>query len=151
MREYIKPECAIMERKFPIQFNKVGDLEISTSKSLEEEYQEAHKLLQGYNKSNIDGIKHELARLFYINSLIEKKIKNMKKNDPEYHNYIKLRSRVLNDFKKYFKVITDKDDKFDFNTYFQSTEYYNGNIVIKRSTLKHSGDVVLRFMKSLKL
>ena len=151
MREYIKPECAIMERKFPIQFNKVGDLEISTSKSLEEEYQEAHKLLEGYNKSNIDGIKHELARLFYINSLIEKKIKNMKKNDPEYHNYIKLRSRVLNDFKKYFKVITNKDDKFDFNTYFQSTEYYNGNIVIKSSTLKHSGDAVLKFMKSLKL
>lgn len=151
MRDYIKPECAICEKAFPIQINKSGDIEINTKKTLEEEYQEAHKLLLGYNDSNIEGIKHELARLFCVNSIIEKKLKKMRKGTDDYKEYINLRARVLNDFKKYFKVVSAKDDKFDFNTYYQSTEYNTNKVVIKNTTLKHSGNIILKFMKSLKL
>lgn len=151
IREFIKPECVIYERKFPVQFNRAGDIEINKKIDLEEEYQESHKLLLGYNKSNIDGVKHELARLFYINSIIEKRIKKMKKGSSEYKDLINLRSRVLNDFKKYFKLITTEDPEFDFNTYYQASEYNSHNIIIKNSTLKHSGNTILKFIKTLKL
>ena len=78
MRELITPRAIITERKLPFRFTHRGDLIINYAKSLELEYQEAHKILTSYNKDNIEGIKQELLVLFYINCTIEKKISKMK-------------------------------------------------------------------------
>ena len=149
MRYMVTPEAVIYERKAPIKFNDKGDLSINFSKTLEEEYQESHKLLTSYSKNNIEGIKHELARLFFINSSIEKKIKKMKKDDPQYKTLIDLRARVLNDFKKYLKILLESEPDFDFGNYFKSSEYYDANITIDNSTLKFSGSLIKKFIKSL--
>ena len=147
--DLIKPESVLVEKKLPISITDKGDLIIKLYKSLEEEYQEAHRLLKDYGESNLEGIKHELARLFYINSAIEKKIKKMEKDDENYKKFIDLRARVLNDFKKYFKIVIEKEPDFNFSEYFQKSEYYNGNIIIDNSILKFTGNLIKKFLKSL--
>lgn len=161
IRELIKPESvdscyriterdsSIMEFNFPIKSNDKGDIEIKLYKSLEDEYQEAHRLLKDYGTNNIEGIKHELARLFYINTAIEKKVKKMQKGDPNYKKFIDLRARVLNDFRKYFKIVLEKEPDFDFAAYFQKSEYYNGNIIIDNSIVKFTGALIKKFIESL--
>ena len=58
-----------------------------------------------YDKiNNSEGMKYELARLYYMNYLLEKKIysnKYKKKKDAN----IKVRARILNDFNKYMKSL----------------------------------------------
>jgi hypothetical protein len=148
IRETLTPEAVIFERKSPFSFNDNGDLTINLSKSLEQQYQESHKLLLGYTEENIEGIKSELARLFFINSVIEKKIKKMKKDDPDYKSLIDLRARVLNDFKKYFKIVSGLDKDFNFEKYFQQSDYYNANIKIDNSTIKYAKSVIKNFFKA---
>lgn len=149
MIEELLPKALIFERKLPVKFNVDGDLTISMYKSLEEEYQDAHKLLTSYSSENIDGIKHELARLFYINSVLEKKIKNMKYDDENYKKSVDLRARVLNDFKKYFKVIAKSEPQFDFSSYFESTEY--SGLTIDKQTLNFAGKAFAMFLQSVGL
>lgn len=149
IRSLLKPESIIVEGRLPISFNNKGDMIIKLYKSLEQEYQEAHRLLKEYGENNIEGLKHELARLFYVNSAIEKKIKKMEKADDNYKKFIDLRARVLNDFKKYFKIVIEKEPDFNFSDYFQKSEYYNGNIIIDNSILKFTGKLIKKFLKSL--
>lgn len=149
IKDLLTPESVLVERKLPIKLDDNGNLELGLYKSLEEQYQEAHRLLKEYNDSNIEPMKHELARLFYINSAIEKKIKKMKKDDKEYKKYIDLRARVLNDFKKYFKIVLDNDPEFNFTEYFKKSEYYNGNIIIDNSVLKYTGKMIKEFIKMI--
>lgn len=148
IRNIIKPVISITERKLPIKISNNGDLSINYSKSLEQEYQESHKLLINYTKNNlnIDGIKYELSRLFFINNTIEKKIKKMKKNDKLYKSLIDLRARVLNDFKKYLDIVLQNDSKFNFDKYYKSSSFYDSGITIDQSTLKFSGNLIKKFL-----
>lgn len=142
MRELLRPTVAIYEKKLPVKISDEGDITINFSKSLEQEYQDSHKLLTTYTVANTEGIKHELAKMFYINATIEKKIKKMKKDDEEYKPLIDLRARVLNDFKKYFKQISEDDPDFNFDEYYKKSEFYDSSITIDKSTLKYSGSVI---------
>lgn len=148
-RQLLTPEAVIFERKLPIRVNNSGDVTIELYKSLEDQYQEAHRLLKGYDKTNLPGIKHELARLYYLNSVIEKKIKKIEKADDKYTKLVNLRSRILNDFTKYFKIVSEQEPNFDFADYYSKSEYYNGAITIDNSTLKFTGKVIKSFLKSL--
>lgn len=151
IEELLRPTLSIQERKFPISINDKGDLEIKLYKSLEQEYQEAHRLLKQYGSENIEGIKHELARLFYVNCVLEKKIKKLERSDDNYKKFVDLRARVLNDFKKYFKIVLEKEPDFDFAEYFKTSEYYNGNIIIDNSILQLTGKLIEKFLKSIGL
>lgn len=138
----------IIEAKpLPVRFNKTGNLYIDLPRDLEMEYQESHKLLTAYTEDNLEGIKHELARLFYINSIIERKIKKMNKADDEYKKLIDLRARVLNDYKKYLSVILKAEKEFDFETYMRNSEYYNKTIVVDKHTLKYTGATIKELIK----
>lgn len=147
--ELITPEAVIYERKFPIGIDDRGNVTIELYKSLEQHYQEAHRLLLQYDENNLDGIKHELARLFYLNSVIEKKIKKMKKDNEYYKKLVDLRARILNDFKKYFKVVLSKEPDFDFAAYFCKSEYYNGNIIIDNGIVKFTVNLIKKFLATL--
>ena len=151
MRNYVKPNPVIVlnEIKIPIGFNKKGSLYITAPKDLQAEYEEAHKLLYSYNETNLQGIKHELARLFYLNSIIEKKLKKLDKNDSKRKEYIDLRARILNDFYTYIKLVTSIEKEFDFMEYIKSTDYYNKIIEIDDSTLKYSGAYIKKAIKSI--
>ena len=60
----------------------------------------------------------------------------MKKDkQDEYKKLIDLRARVLNDFKKYLKIVLDSDKEFNFGDYYKNSEYYDSNIMIDKETL----------------
>jgi len=144
----IEPEYTlIFESKLPVKVNSKGDITIKQYKTLEEEYQESHKILEGYGNTNIEGIKQELAKLFYINTILEKKIKYMKSKNETYKKAINLRARILNDFKKYFKIVSKQDSTFDFGSYYENSEY--GSYTIDGQTLKNVGKIFVKFLASL--
>lgn len=147
LREMVTPTAIIEAKRIPIGFDKTGNLYIDSPKDLEREYQESHRLLTSYSENNIQGIKHQLARLFYINSIIEKKIKKMKKGDNSYKELIDLRARVINDFKKYFKVVQSIEPNFDFETYIKDSEYYDKTVIIDKHTLKYTGKTIKEIIK----
>lgn len=152
MRDYITPTSSIVvnELKLPFRFSNKGDILIDLPKDLQNEYNEAHKLLYMYDETNSQGIKHELARLFYINSIIEKRIKKINNKDEEYKTLTDLRARILNDFSTFFKLIKSIERDFDFMEYMKSSEYYNKQLVVDKSTLKHSGSLIKKFMNLIK-
>ena len=154
MREYItiKPSIvSIHEMKSPIGFNKDGGLYIKVNNDLQSEYNEAHKLLSMYNESNLVGIKNELARLFYLNSIIENKLKKVKKekHPDTYKELIDLRARILNDYTTYFKLVKTIEKDFDFMEYMKNSDYYNKYLVIDDNTLKFSGSYIKKFFQSM--
>lgn len=142
------PRAIIVEAKpLPIRFSKAGNLYIDMPRDLEIEYQEAHKLLTAYTEDNLEGIKHQLAKLFYINSIIEHKIKKMDRDNDEYKKLIDLRARVLNDFKKYIAIVQKYDKNFDFEQYMRNSEYYNKTIVVDKHTMKYTGNTIKEIIK----
>lgn len=142
------PRAIIVEAKpLPIRFSKTGNLYIDMPRDLEIEYQEAHKLLTAYTEDNLEGIKHQLAKLFYINSIIERKIKKMNEDNDEYKKLIDLRARVLNDFKKYITIVQKYDKNFDFEQYMRNSEYYNKTIVVDKHTMKYTGNTIKEIIK----
>lgn len=151
IRDLLLPEAVIVEAKpLPIRFSKSGNLFIDKPIDLEQEYQEAHRLLMSYNENNIEGIKHQLARLFYINSIIEKKIRKMKKGDEEYKTLIDLRARVINDFTTYMEVVQKVDSNFDFESYLKNSEYYNKTVMVDKHTMRYSGKIIKDMLKLMK-
>lgn len=140
--DMVTAEPVIVEAlKLPFSFHKNGDLEINFPDKLEEEYQKSHKLLLQYDEADdMEGMKNELAKLWYLNNIAERKMKGKKKDDT-----IKTRARILNDFKKYLGKVLDKEKNFNFTEYFNNSPYYDKSIKIDASTLHWSG----RILKSL--
>lgn len=99
------------------------------------------KLMKIYrDNNNLDKIKSELAKIFYINELIETKyIYNEKLSDTEkkeYKKYRDLRSRVLSSFRTYTEFIMKHDKNFDFISYYEDSPY---NQVFKLDNEKVKG------------
>ena len=138
----------IQEAEFPIQFKKNGDLVVSNilkKRDYENEYQESHRLLKQYEKTeNLDPMKYELAKLFYINNRIESDIYSENKTVPR-KKLVDIRSRVLNDFNKYMQVVMKKDKQFNFANYYKKSPFSDESITIKAPTLKYS----LEYFKQL--
>ena len=134
------------EVKLPFGLDDKG-LYINFPKDLQKEYEESHRLLSMYGNNNLDGIKHELAHLYYINWVIEQKLKHTKKSKPEYKKLIDLRARVLNDFKKYFRIVCNNDPDFDFMAYLKTTEYYTKRMEVDYETLDAIGKIIEKYKK----
>lgn len=141
LEEYLYP--VIVEAKMPIQFNKDGDMIINNNfVDFDAEYSSSHKLLIEYAKNNnLDGIKYELSRLYYINYILEKKLyhnkflKNKEKN-------IKTRARVLNDFKKYLNLVLKQEPNFNFADYYEQTIFYPHTVTVNSSTMVKLKDII---------
>lgn len=134
---------SIIEFKLPVEFNKEGDLLLTNRfVDFDSEYAASHKLLVEYEKAgNIEGMKYELARLYYMNYILERRLyhnkylKNKEKN-------IKTRARVLNDFKKYIKVIMNKDPMFNFAEYYEKSIFYPHTVEVTSSTMMYMKDII---------
>ena len=92
-------------------------------------------LLQDDEANNYESMKYELARLYYMNYLLEKRINNNKFKNNKDKN-IKTRARILNDFNKYIKIILKKDSTFNFAQYYEASPFYANTIEIKKGTIK---------------
>lgn len=124
-------------RKLPIEFNNDGDVLLTNPfVDFDAEYFNSHKLLKQYEKTNnINGMKYELARLYYMNYVLEKRIYNSKFSNKK-ESYTKTRARVLNDFNKYLAIVLSKEKNFNFSKYYEDSPFYAHTVEVKGSTLK---------------
>lgn len=136
-------DSAINESKeFPVQFDNEGNLLISKKLNVdfEKEYNDSHKLLMIYDKSkNYTGMKYELSKLWYLNSLIERKIFGKPSKNKDLY---KARARILNDFNKYLSVVTKNEKNFNFTKYYENTPFNDATIKIRGTTLKYGIEAI---------
>lgn len=127
-------------KSFPVQFDRDGNLLIKNYRNnkldINEEYWKSHKLLLNYEKNveaNKESIKYELAKLWFLNIILESKIYRNKDED-DINDYQVIRARVLNDFNKYIKMIPG----FNFTEYYNDSPFSDATIKIDKHTLKYS-------------
>ena len=142
----------LQEKSIGFEFDARGNLFIKNflkNKSYQSIYMESHRLLMEYDRAkNIEGMKYELAKMYYINLKISEDLikQDRTKKDKE---LVKIRARVLNDFHKYLKVVLKNDKQFNFSNYYQSSEFCDDSFVITAPTLKHAGKYAKIAMKVL--
>ena len=129
-------------KRFPIEFDKEGNLIIykarTGSLSYGDEIDDSVQLLETYrNQSNIEGIKYELAKLWYINDCIEKNLKKRLKNE-QYKELIDIRAVCLNVFKLNLDFVMKAEKGFNFSDYYNSTPFSDSSIKITSNTLKYT-------------
>ncbi|MGL5329423.1 MAG: hypothetical protein ACRDD7_09145 [Peptostreptococcaceae bacterium] len=132
-------------KEFPVQFDEEGNLLIKNMKSLdfEAEYAKSHKLLVVYEKTNnIEGMKYELCKLWFMNTIIEQKVYSKKITSNQKQDLHKVRARILNDFNKYLKLVSENDKEFNFTSYYNDTPFSDSTVKINNSTLKHGSNII---------
>lgn len=141
--KFVKEQVSILNevKRFPIEFDKEGNLIIYKARvgslAFGDEIDDSVQLLQVYrNASNIEGIKYELAKLWYINDCIEKKLKKRLSND-EYKELIDTRATCLNVFKTNLDYVMKAEKGFNFSDYYNSTPFSDNSTKITANTLKY--------------
>lgn len=142
----------LQEKSIGFEFDARGNLFVKNflkHKSYQSVYMESHRLLMEYDRAkNIEGMKYELAKMYYLNLKISEDLikQDRTKKDKE---LVKIRARVLNDFHKYLKVVLKNDKQFNFSNYYQRSEFCDDSFVITAPTLKHAGKYAKIAMKVL--
>lgn len=134
-KQYIK-EYALMEADFPVQFSKDGDLLIKNMKKLKygDEIDKANRLLKIYYKEdNREGMKYELAKLYFLMNLLSRDIDAGK----DAIQNTKHKATAVNIFNSYMKLLLQKE-KFNFEEYYQTTPFSDATIRVKASTIKYT-------------
>ena len=143
---FIKDLISLDEAKeFPVQFDKDGNLLIKNMKKLdyELEYSKSHKLLMAYSKANnIEGIKYELSKLWFMNSIIEQQLYSKKISDTKKVELTRVRARILNDYNKYLSQILKVEPKFNFTEYYNNTPFSDANIKISKHTIRNTVNLI---------
>lgn len=151
LKQFIQPYSTIVETKeIPIQFDDEGNLLIQRRNELdfEAEFSKSHKLLVAYEDSdNIEGMKYELCKLWFMNQQIENKVFNKKTPKNEVKELHKARAKILNDFNKYIKLVCAHDKEFNFITYYNQTPFNDSTLKVRSSTLKYT----TKYLKSILL
>ena len=129
-------------KQFPIEFDKEGNLIIYKARTgtlaFGDEIDDSVQLLESYrNQSNIEGMKYEIAKLWYINDCIEKKLKKRLSND-QYKELIDSRSVCLNSFKYNLEYIMKYEKGFNFSDYYNSTPFSDNSVKITSNTIDYT-------------
>lgn len=129
-------------KAFPVEFDKDGNLIIYKARvgsiAYGDEIDDSVKLLESYrNTNNIEGMKYELAKLWFINDSIEKKLKKKLTND-EYKELINHRATCLNVFKLNLEYVMKAEKGFNFSDYYNSTPFSDNSVKVTANTLKYS-------------
>ena len=140
----VKEQVSVLNevKRFPIEFDKEGNLIIYKARigslAFGDEIDDSVQLLQAYrNAANVEGIKYELAKLWYINDCIEKKLKKRLSND-EYKELIDTRATCLNVFKTNLDYVMKAEKGFNFSDYYNSTPFSDNSTKITANTLKYT-------------
>lgn len=129
-------------KQFPVEFDQEGNLIIYKARigsiAYGDEIDDSVKLLESYrNTNNIEGMKYELAKLWFINDSIEKKLKRPMSNE-QYKELINQRAICLNVFKLNLEYVMKAEKGFNFSDYYNSTPFSDNSIKISANTLKYS-------------
>ena len=143
-RTHIGESASVLNevKQFPVEFDQDGNLIIYKahigSIAYGDEIDDSVKLLESYrNTNNIEGMKYELAKLWFINDSIEKKLKKKLTND-QYKELIDHRATCLNVFKLNLEYVMKAEKGFNFSDYYNSTPFSDNSIKITANTLKYS-------------
>lgn len=134
-KSYIK-EAAMLEADLPVQFSKDGDLLIKHIGSIdyEDEIAKSKRLMKIYYKEdNRDGLKYEIAKMWFIGNLINKDIERGKlpKTYPA-------KSHAYNLHQTYLKLLLQREKNFNFMEYYENTPFAEQTTRIKADTLKYT-------------
>ena len=139
-------------KKFPVEFDKDGNLIIykcSTGNiDFDEEIDNSVTLLETYrNTNNEEGMKYELAKMWFIIAELEKRMK--KRNVPveDYNKLVRQRSVAMNVFKTNFKYLSSLDKNFNFAAYYNSTPFSNNGVKITNNTLRYGLAAMKRIVR----
>ena len=141
-RELLTPVAVIYEREFPIKLKDDGTISIALYKSLEDRYQEAHKIILATKDDNLPTLKYQMARLFALGTYLDKKLSKMDRSNANYKKCTDLKARVYNDYYKVSDIVYTKDKNFNFETYYKNTEYYNGSLDIDPKLFRFTGNKI---------
>ena len=149
---YHADSVLVEAKSAPIRISDKG-VTIDLPTQIEEEYQTLHKSLLLYEKEgNYEEMKPAVAHLWYLNLLCERRINKYKGNDKKAQQ-LKVnrdtRARILNDFKKYLKLIIEHDKSFDFASYFKKSPYNDRSIFINKDTLRYSAKAMQAIVKAV--
>lgn len=146
--KYVKEEY-VYEATLPIEFDNDGNLIVKNISKLDyqKEWEKSHKLLLGYETTNnIEGMKYEVAKLWYLNTKLEGLLYNINTKPDDRKKYTDIRARILNDFNKYFKIIT-QDKSFNFTKYYEDTPFSTDSLKISKSTIFHTINIAKQFIR----
>lgn len=139
-------------RPTPLHFDDDGNLIIRgdiMKTDFDAEYSKSHKILISAEKSNsYETMKYELAKLWMLNSLLEKKLRNYNMSENDRLKYNNSRARILNDFKKYIDIVMKHEPDFNFSSYYEDSQFNNSSIKITKNTLKYTAETLKRLLTS---
>ena len=144
-------ETYILEKELPVRFDDSGNLLISNMKKLDynSEYYKSHRLLTAYEKTEeLEGIKYELAKLWFMNCLLEEKIYDSKLSKKEKDEHYKSRAKILNDFAYYSKFVLEREKGFNFTKYYNSTPF-SDILKVDKHTIKYTSQAVKNIAKAI--
>ena len=135
-------------KKFPVEFDKEGNLIIYKCKTgnidYDDEIHDSVQLLQSYrNSSNIEGMKYELAKIWFINDCIEKSLTKKNLSSTKYKKLISSRATCINIFKTNLEYVLKYEKGFNFSSYYNNTPFSDNSIKITADTIKYTMKVVL--------
>ena len=141
----IKEQVLDEAKEFPVQFNDEGDLLIKKKEKIDfqSECNKSKKLRPNYVKyNNLEGLKYECCKLWYMNVILLKLLDNKDLSDSDREDLNLYRSKVLTEFPLYLKEIQKIDKNFNFSYYYENTPFSNTKVKIKGSTIKYSLDLL---------
>lgn len=137
-------------KKFPVEFDDNGNLTIYKCRmgniSYGDEIDDSSELLESYrNTNNIEGMKYEVSRLWFIISDIEKKM-TKRIDSKKYDEYVRNRATATNIFKHNLEYLMKMDKDFNFAEYYNTTPFSNNSVKITNNTLKYSMKTLQQFI-----
>ena len=154
---YMKLQVLLEYQELPIEFDKDGNIFIKKKEKIDfaAEYQACHRLLMQYAKvKNYEAMKYYVAKLWYMNILIEKRLytKNRTKQIEErLPYYYKTRAHILSDFNKYIAEILENDPEFDFREYYKTTPFDKSILKVSKGFLKTIWDYLTKLLSLFKI
>lgn len=137
-------------KQFPIEFDEDGNMIIYKVKSGNIDYgDEIHKssvLLESYRHTgDKEGIKYELAKLWYIIDSLEQKLKS-NKDKSKHREYESHRATALNVFKFNMKYLLKIENDFNFGEYYKRTPFSDSTITLTSATIRYSMEYLKRLL-----
>ena len=116
-------------KSFKLKFDKNGNIVIRRREydQLDTHFRQSLKLIKAAEKAgNLDTVKYELCKIYYMISLIDRHYLGRKASDKSEKvrkDMINLRAVMINAMHQHLKYVSTMDPQFNFQSYYASTKY----------------------------
>ena len=116
-------------KSFKLKFDKNGNIIIRRREydQLDTHFRQSLKLIKAAEKAgNLDTVKYELCKIYYMISLIDRHYlgrKASEKSEKVRKDMINLRAVMINVMHQHLKYVSTMDPQFNFQSYYASTKY----------------------------